>query len=344
MSRKLSPYERKEWHRKHSRSRELKTFFKWTDAAARGAVEVGKVFSQVEETPGLEKSQHEWKRVGLSKIQLAVSLFVGAFLPMVVLPDKSAEKLSLTFWDMIFFFFALPFLLSCLVFIIFNTLTRPKIVNTEKAEIIPKEAPPQVPNPTGDPYLKRWNERSSPEIIEVEMPELSFQTSYDFSKVRVFDFGMENNQTSFFIDGHNRETATDDILQLNRYLAQGNEENPNIPLFQIGSDIRYEPSRLGMDDYTRLYMLPLTPTGKKPKYPLTMKFVLLSQDEHWSRSTTGGTEIFGQIWYLQNGEIGKAKIVCWKYAKQDYGCYVFQIRKSKDGLFLQKVETPVQPN
>lgn len=344
MGRKLSPYELKEWHRKHSRSKELKTFFRWTDSAAKGVVEVGKVIARTGEAPDPELSRQEWKRVWLSRGQLIVSFVVGAFLPMIVLMDKSAEKSSFYFWLMIFFFFTLPFSVSCLIFMVFNTLTRPRTSKIKYADPLPCKTQPQVPNPANDSYLKRWNERNPPEIIEMEMPELSFQTGYDLSKVRAFDFGMENSQISFFVDGHNREIATGDILQLNRYLAQGREENPHIPLFQIGGDVRYEPSQLGMDDYTRLYMLPLTPTGKKPKYPLTMKFALLSQDEHWHRSTTGGTEIFGQLWYLQNGEVGKAKVICWNYTKPDYGCYVFQIRRGKDGLFLQKVEIPVQPN
>lgn len=344
MGRKLSPYERKEWYRKHSRSKELNTFFRWTDSAAKGVFEVGKVVTQAGEAPDPEKSRQEWKRVGLSKVQLVASLIVGAFVPMIVLTNPSAEKDSFAFWLVIFFFFALPFLVSCLIFMVFNTLKRPRAFKRKKAEPSSRETQPQVPTPTNDSYLNRWNERKPPEVIEMEMPELPFQTRYDLSKVRAFDFGMENNPISFFIDGHNREIATSDILQLNRYLAQGSEENSNIPIFQIGSDVRYEPSQLGMDDYTRLYTLPLTPTGKNPKYPLTMKFALLSQDEHWRSSTTGGTEIFGQLWYLQNGEIGKAKVICWNYAKPDYGCYVFQIRRGKDGLFLQKIETPVKSN
>lgn len=208
----------------------------------------------------------------------------------------------------------------------------------------PASQPTKVPNPTNDPYLNRWNDRKPPQLIELEMPNLTFYSRYDFSKVRGFDFGMENNQIILFIDGKNRLTAKEDVLSLNRFLSEGHMNDPEIPVFLIHEkDIRFEPSQPSLDDYTRLFTLPLTPTGKKPKYPLELSFCTLSQDEHWQASTEGGKEIFGQIWYLSNGEIGKARVICWKYEKKDYGCFIFQIRRNNDGLYLMKVEKPVKP-
>ena len=208
----------------------------------------------------------------------------------------------------------------------------------------PASQPTKVPNPTNDPYLNRWNDRKPPQLIELEMPNLTFYSRYDFSKVRGFDFGMENNQITLFIDGKNRLTAKEDVLSLNRFLSEGHMNDPEIPVFLIHEkDIRFEPSQPSLDDYTRLFTLPLTPTGKKPKYPLELSFCTLSQDEHWQASTEGGKEIFGQIWYLSNGEIGKARVICWKYEKKDYGCFIFQIRRNNDGLYLMKVEKPVKP-
>lgn len=208
----------------------------------------------------------------------------------------------------------------------------------------PASKPTKVPNPTNDPYLNRWNDRKPPQLIELEMPNLTFYSRYDFSKVHGFDFGMENNQIAFFIDEKNRLTAKEDILSLNCFLSEGHMNDPEIPDFLIHEkDIRFEPSQPSLDDYTRLFTLPLTPTGKKPRYPLELSFCTLSQDEHWQASTEGGKEIFGQIWYLSNGEIGKARVICWKYEKKDYGCFIFQIRRNNDGLYLMKVEKPVKP-
>ena len=208
----------------------------------------------------------------------------------------------------------------------------------------PRKTMSTVPNPDNNSYLERWNNRKPPEFIELEMPELAFQSRFDFSKVRGFDFGMENNQISIFIDGKNQMIAREDISSMNVFLNQGHMDDSDVPLFKILEEsIRFEPSLSGMDDYTRLIILPLTPTGKKPKYPLEMKVCLLSQDEHWKILQNTCKEIFGDIWYLNDGKIGKARIICWNYAGRNSRCYIFQIRRGENGLFLQKVDKPVQP-
>lgn len=208
----------------------------------------------------------------------------------------------------------------------------------EEKEISVKHG--QVPNPTHDPYLEKWNNRKPPQIINLEMPELTFQTRYDFSKIRGYDFGVEDNQITFFIDGKNQLIAKEDILGMNRFLSEGHVNDSEIPVFSIHEkEIRFEPSDLsGIDDYTRLDILPLTPTGKQPKYPLRMSFCLLSQEEQWKISQTKGKEVFGRIYYLQSGDIGKAEIICWIHNGKKSSCFIFQIRRGKDGLFLSKVE------
>lgn len=197
----------------------------------------------------------------------------------------------------------------------------------------------QVPNPQKDSYLERWNNRKPPEIIELEMPALEFQSQYDFSKVRAFDFGMENNRISIFIDGKNRSIAKRDILSLNAFLSQGYTDDTDIPMFEIEENgIRFSPSELGRDDYTRLVILPLTPTGKKPKYPLKMSFCLLSSDRQFEITMNGGKEIFGHIFYQQDGEIGKAEVICWRHRGKKSSYFVFHIRRGKEGLYLSKTE------
>lgn len=197
----------------------------------------------------------------------------------------------------------------------------------------------QVPNPNHDQYLEKWNNRKPSRIINLEMPELTLQTRYDFSKVRGFDFGMENNRISIFIDGKNRSIAKRDILSLNAFLSQGYTDDTDIPMFEIEENgIRFSPSELGRDDYTRLVILPLTPTGKKPKYPLKMSFCLLSSDRQFEITMNGGKEIFGHIFYQQDGEIGKAEVICWRHRGKKSSYFVFHIRRGKEGLYLSKTE------
>lgn len=213
-------------------------------------------------------------------------------------------------------------------------------VPTSKTSETQKENPPKklsnVPNPNHDPYLDAWNNRKPPRIINLEMPELTFETRFDLSKVRGFDFGMENNPISIFLDGKNQLVAKEDITSLNPLLAQAHKDDSSIPLFQINpTDIRFEPSDLsGIDDYTRICILPLTKTGKIPKFTIKMTFRLLSQDQHWEVSENGGKEMFGQIWYLKTGEIGKAEVVGWNYTADEWTCDKIIIRRGKDGLYL----------
>lgn len=203
----------------------------------------------------------------------------------------------------------------------------------------PDEKMSQVPNPQKDPYLERWNNRKPPEVIELEMPELTFKSKYDFSKVRALDFGMEDNQISIFIDGKNRLIAREDIIGLNDFLSQGHVDDTEVPMFEIEEEsIRFMPSELGRDDYTRLVILPLTPTGKNPKYPLRMSFCLLSSDKQFETSRNGGKEIFGHVYYQQNGEIGKSDVICWNHKGKNSSYFVFHIRREKEGLYLSKVE------
>ena len=201
---------------------------------------------------------------------------------------------------------------------------------------------PQVPNLEHDPYLERWNNRKAPKIVDLEMPDLPFQSRFDLSHIRGYDFGMEGNPVPFFIDGKNRDIATEDILSLNPFLRQAHDQDRKVPVFAFSADkIRFDSKEPETDDLTMLSTRPLTKTGKLPKYPLMMKIRTLSNDESWNMQTaegSGGKELFGEIYYLQTGEIGKARIICWRHVrKKEYAtseCYTFNIKRNKDGLYL----------
>lgn len=334
MSKKLSPYGRKEWHRKHSGN---KTVSKCVDATFRGA---GSAFGAAARVRTPASTLEERQRTNLTGKQLLIACIIGAVLPVMAL--LGADEITGSLLLVLVFFFLLPFLVMVLIFMIFNLITRPcekRVCAENPEEKKPNEKISQVPNPENDPYLERWNNRKPPQIIELEMPEITFQSRYDFSKVRALDFGMEDNQISIFIDGENQLIAKEDILSLNAFLSQGYMEDTDIPTFEIEEkSVRFSPSELGRDDYTRLIILPLTPTGKKPKYPLKMSFCLLSSDKQFEISMNGGKEIFGHVYYQQNGEVGKAEVICWNHKGKKSSCFVFHIRRGKESLCLSKVE------
>lgn len=69
-----------------------------------------------------------------------------------------------------------------------------------------------------------------------------------------------------------------------------------------------DPDFRGPCNHTKLEIIPLTPTGKKPKYKAFVRFATFKGDYHkdW------GNDTFGDIYYLQDGTIGKAKIIMWR--------------------------------
>lgn len=74
-----------------------------------------------------EDSSSSWENASLTKKQLTVSCVVGAIFPAMSLAgmDKT-EGMTGTVLLVLFFFFAIPFFVMVLIFMIFNTITRPK--------------------------------------------------------------------------------------------------------------------------------------------------------------------------------------------------------------------------
>ena len=64
----------------------------------------------------------------------------------------------------------------------------------------------------------------------------------------------------------------------------------------------------------------------------------MSHDEQWKVSSGKGKEIFGHIYYLQDGNVGKAEVICWKHQGKKSSYFVFHIGRGKEGLYLSKTE------
>jgi hypothetical protein len=139
---------------------------------------------------------------------------------------------------------------------------------------------------------------------------------YNFNELAVIDYG--NGVMRFLLEDGNQDIAREDILSMNKILAEERSKNKSFPAFKIEPDsIRFNPisnlqEHLENDDYSCFIFNPTSPTGKATKYPLTIEFKTLSQDESYKVSLGKGTNIFGSISYLANGSIGKCNLVCWK--------------------------------
>lgn len=80
---------------------------------------------------------------------------------------------------------------------------------------------------------------------------------------------------------------------------------------------------------THYEWVPFTPSGKPAKYPLVL---------HYSYKAPSNTsllnECFGEIYYLQDGAIGKARLIFWN-GRPGYFLYLGQ---TKNELVVKKVE------
>lgn len=135
----------------------------------------------------------------------------------------------------------------------------------------------------------------------------------------------------YLFEGHYRELLNADISLINNLLHISKEKlsgikSPFIPPLNYNRDEDF----IGPTNYTFLWLNDKTPTGKVPKYIYTVYFNTFIGDyiKEWT------TDTFGQIYYLQNGEIGKVKITMWRNRKLS----VIYIKRSNDELIINKVE------
>lgn len=86
----------------------------------------------------------------------------------------------------------------------------------------------------------------------------------------------------------------------------------------------------GPCNYTFLQLNDKTPTDKNPKYKYTVYFnvKMNNYSEEWMNTT------FGQIMYLQNGKIGKSRIIIWRKRK----LYVVYLKIVDGNLDVSKIE------
>lgn len=152
-----------------------------------------------------------WENAGLTTKQLIVSCIVGILLPAMSFAgmDRTAGTTGTTLL-VLFFFFAIPFLVMALIFMVFNAITRPRTkYNAEQSCVIEERVnevnePAQLysPNPewmgqTGlvdsrtnakilaPQFLKQAQE--SAKILQTTTEPATFFTRYDFCVGRLME-------------------------------------------------------------------------------------------------------------------------------------------------------------
>ena len=169
-----------------------------------------------------------------------------------------------------------------------------------------------------------YNKFSTKELFFKEENYVSVNTDslkYDVSK-------MKSIRGFYLPNVSDKDNITKDILQLNDYLLQATTLVRMFPNIQIdANDIEFRFDKVLPDESTEFCTFiytPNTPTGKASKYPLKLGF--------YCKRTSN---IQGEIEYLQNGEIGKSRIIIWHKGI----LYLVHILDKKGIKAITKIET-----
>lgn len=149
----------------------------------------------------------------------------------------------------------------------------------------------------------------------------------DFSNLnnKLFDIDSlkKAGKNRYYISQNYWEKCTADIESLNRFIDVASniihKQLTNI----IVSDIHYSESN-DYHDITTLEFTPFTKTGKAYKYPYTLYFSTLSY-------MSDG--VVGRLYYLNDGNIGKAELTTWK----NFSAYTINVAIKKGELIVTKI-------
>lgn len=122
---------------------------------------------------------------------------------------------------------------------------------------------------------------------------------------------------------------TDDVNEVIKYVNQITRkfcQTYDVPVQKINPRV-LDPEQTCFED------MPNTPSGKKPKYPRVLHYASPASDKIWQ---------FGEIWFLEDGSVGKTKQIYWKNG-EGYFIYLGQTKKE---LALKKIikSIPQQDN
>ena len=191
------------------------------------------------------------------------------------------------------------------------------------------------------PDEKNARLKQAVELAE-EKEKLEKISPEDMNKFNLKQFIFNNifydhRMARMLIDKANQPTVLKDIEYVNTFIVQA------IPLAKLAFNYKIPIDKISfvtqtintpVDSCTQYYTFfecaPYTPTGKNSKYPLILHF---ATEKAYDLETN--EKCTGEIYYLQNGSIGKARLICWI---QSYLCVV-NLGIIKNNLEIKSVET-----
>ena len=132
------------------------------------------------------------------------------------------------------------------------------------------------------------------------------------------------NKSTYYLlcDKADIQAASDDIIALNKIISQAHNIQSRIPKRIIKHNHLCFQERVinGTNCYNFIEFSSLSKTGKLSKYLISLIFNV-------------NENLFGNIGYLQNGQVGKAEITLW--TKSD--CFIITASQKENDLSLNKI-------
>lgn len=127
----------------------------------------------------------------------------------------------------------------------------------------------------------------------------------------------------YLLEGEKLREQNDNVSQINDVLKTCYQYIPHVEIKNIiGIPKINTPSR----NFSMYLTNILTPSGRPAKYP--SKLMFMTNEKH-----NNINDIFGDIYYLKNGQIGKAEVIIW-HDKKLYDVYIIL---SNDELIVSKI-------
>lgn len=149
---------------------------------------------------------------------------------------------------------------------------------------------------------------------------LSYVTAYSVNGYELMDKSYLNrepniNEKLYLFSGANQEKAKSIILSLNGFIDEAKRLGiPVGPNRIVETDLEFNPiSDISKYPFDFFRVNPRTKTGKLTKFPMQISF-----DHDICKTPFSVNDIFGDIFLLKNGDIGKANINQW-YKNKRYG-------------------------
>ena len=188
--------------------------------------------------------------------------------------------------------------------------------------------------------LEKQSEDQQKEEERLKSISLSDMEQFHFTNYKMEEPFFDNQKCIMLVNTENKDQIRKDLLSLDTYVKRHCES------LGIKEDLHINPSNLKFDTSihsktnTTLYFSyfecnPYTKTGKKSKFPLILHYATPAYHEF-----NPPTNFFGNIYYMQDGSIGKAHLIYWI----NHIMYSFALGLTGKTLEVKKIEKSIDGN